>query len=183
VILWHLGGTVLIARYVFKDGAMDLRWLMFGAVLPDLIDKPIASIFFHDVFGTHRVFAHTLVFPVVLLAVVMIATGRGGTARKASIAVVLGVFVHLILDAAWLSPDGFLWPFFGFEFPATAGSDFPTLLRSMVTNPLVWVGEALGAAYLALLWRRHLRERGALRRFARDGRIPLQRQDGPAPVC
>jgi inner membrane protein len=183
VILWHLGGTVLIARYVFKDAAMDLRWLMFGALLPDLIDKPIASIIFHDTFGTHRAFGHALVFPVVLMTGVMIATRRGAAARKAAIAVVIGVFVHLILDAVWLSPDGFLWPLFGFEFPAAVGSDFPTLVRSMVTNPLVWAGEALGAAYLGLLWWRHLRRPGALRRFARDGRIPMERQDGPAPVC
>jgi inner membrane protein len=183
VILWHLGGTVLIARYVFRDGAMDLRWLMVGALLPDIIDKPIASILFHDYFGTHRVFGHTLVFPVVGLIAVMVATRRGGAARKAAIAVVLGVFVHLVLDAVWLSPDGFLWPFVGWEFPTVAGSDFPTLVRSMVANPLVWAGEAAGAAYLGLLWWRHLRAPGALRRFVGDGRIPLAHQDGPAPVC
>jgi membrane-bound metal-dependent hydrolase YbcI (DUF457 family) len=125
VILWHLGGTVLIARYVFKDAAMDLRWLMFGALLPDLIDKPIASIIFHDTFGTHRAFGHALVFPVVLMTGVMIATRRGAAARKAAIAVVIGVFVHLILDAVWLSPDGFLWPLFGFEFPARSGRTSP----------------------------------------------------------
>lgn len=183
MILWHLGGTVLIARYVFRDGAMDLRWLMFGAILPDLIDKPIGSIFFHNVFGTHRVFAHTLLFPVVLLAGVMMGTRRGSTRRKAAIAIVIGVFVHLILDAVWLSPDGFLWPLFGLEFPAVAGSDFPTLVRSLVRNPLVWAGEALGGSYLAWLWWRYLREAGAVRGFVGNGRIPLGPQGAPAPPC
>jgi inner membrane protein len=182
VILWHLGGTLLIARYVFRDPAMDLRWLMFGALLPDLVDKPIGSILFHDVFGAHRLFGHTLLFPVALLVAAMLATRRGTPARKASMAVVIGVFAHLLLDAVWLSPDGFLWPLFGTTFPTMPGSEFSTLVRSMVTNPLVWAGEALGGAYLALVWWRHLRAPGAVRGFLRDGQIPLERQ-GPASVC
>ncbi len=40
MIFWHLGITVLIARYVFRDPNMDLRWLMLGSLLPDVIDKP-----------------------------------------------------------------------------------------------------------------------------------------------
>lgn len=183
MILWHLGGTVLIARYVFRDGAMDLRWLMLGAILPDLVDKPIGSVFFNDVFGAHRLFAHTLLFPVVMLTAVMVVTARGSKARNASIAVVIGVFVHLILDAVWLSPDGFLWPLFGFSFPRVAGSDLPTLVGTMVRNPLVWAGEALGGAYLVFLWWSHLREPGAVRRFLRTGTVPMRQPGGAPPVC
>jgi membrane-bound metal-dependent hydrolase YbcI (DUF457 family) len=175
VIFWHLGITLLIVRYVFRDPNMDLRWVLVGSLLPDVIDKPIGSIFFHDTFGTHRLFAHALVFPVALLAVVMVVTRRGTASRRGAIAVVIGCFVHLLLDGVWISPETFLWPFFGLEFPRVAGSEFGSLVRNMLASPMVWLGEALGVAYLAYLWRRHLGASGDVKRFAGDGRLALRR--------
>lgn len=176
MILWHLGATVLMVRYVFRDPAMDLRWVMVGSLLPDLIDKPIGSIAFHSTFGTHRLFAHSVLFPIVGLAVVLIVTRRGTSLRRGLIGVVIGVFVHLLLDAAWASPEAFWWPLFGWEFPPVHESNFVKLLGRMVTEPLVWVGEAAGLGYLVYLWRRHLRGEGELRRFLMvDGAIPLPR--------
>ena len=174
MILWHLGATVLIVRYVFRDPDMDLRWVLAGSILPDVIDKPIASVFFHDTFGTHRIFAHSIVFPMVGFAIVLIATKRGTALRRGLIGLVIGVFIHLLLDAAWATPEAFWWPFFGLEFPRVLDSDLVALLGRMLADPLVWAGEALGAAYLVLLWRRYLGTGGALRQFVRvDGRIGL----------
>lgn len=173
MLLWHVGGTILVARYVFRDAAMDLRWVALGSILPDLIDKPIASILFNDFFHTHRVYGHTLLFAVAAMVAALVATRRGSAARQAAFGLVIGAFVHLVLDGAWTSPDGFLWPFFGWSFPPVSGSDFPALIGAMITNPLVWVGEGLGAAYLGYLWRRYLGVPGSLRRFARDGRVPM----------
>ena len=173
MLLWHLGMTTLVARYVFRDPMMDLRWLAVGALLPDMIDKPIRSIFWNDGFHSHRLFAHALVAPVAGLLLVMTVTRRGTASRKAAIALVLGWFIHLLLDGVWVSPEVFLWPFFGLDFPRVIGSEFGALLRDMVSNPLVWVGEAVGAAYLVYLWRTRLSQEGGVRRFIRDGRIPL----------
>ena len=174
MILWHLGATVLIVRYVFRDPDMDLRWVLAGSILPDLIDKPIASVFFHDTFGTHRIFAHSIVFPMVAFAVVLIVTKRGTDLRRGLIGAVIGVFIHLLLDAAWATPEAFWWPFFGLEFPRVLDSDLISLLGRMLSDPIVWAGEAIGAAYLVLLWRRYLGAEGALRQFFRvDGRIGL----------
>lgn len=174
MLLWHLGTTTLIARYVFRDPEMDLRWLAVGALLPDIVDKPIGSIFWNDVFHAHRLFAHALVAPVAGLVLVLAVTRRGTASRKAAIALVLGWFVHLFLDGVWVSPEGFLWPLFGVDFPRTAGSEFGTLLADLISNPLVWVGEAVGAGYLVYLWRTRLRQEGSVRRFIEDGRIPLR---------
>jgi membrane-bound metal-dependent hydrolase YbcI (DUF457 family) len=174
VILWHFGATVLIVRYVFRDPDMDLRWVLAGSILPDLIDKPIASVFFHDTFGTHRIFAHSIVFPMLAFAVVLVATKRGTNLRRGLIGAVIGVFIHLLLDAAWATPEAFWWPFFGLEFPRVLDSDLMSLLGRMLSDPLVWAGEAAGAAYLVLLWSRYLRAEGALRQFFRaNGRIGL----------
>ncbi|MGI9610679.1 MAG: metal-dependent hydrolase, partial [Acidimicrobiia bacterium] len=162
MILWHLGATVLIVRYVFRDPRMDLRWVLVGSLLPDIIDKPIGSVFFHDSFGTHRLVAHSVVFPIVALAVVLIATGRGSVIRQGLIGAVIGVFVHLLLDAAWATPEAFWWPFFGTEFPHVFDSDIASLLGRMLSDPWVWLGEAAGAGYLVLLWRRYLSGAGEL---------------------
>jgi hypothetical protein len=175
MILWHLGITVMVVRYVYRDPAMDLRWVLAGSLLPDLVDKPIGSLWFHDTFGTHRLLAHALLFPVVLLGVVVAVTRRGSPLRKGLIALVIGVLLHLALDAAWIDPEAFWWPLFGIDFPEQPDSALGPLLRRMLTDPLVWAGEAIGAAYLAYLWRVHLREPAAAARFAVEGRIPLRR--------
>ena len=152
---------------------MDLRWILAGSLLPDVIDKPIGSIFFHDTFGTHRVFAHALVFPVALLVIVMLVTRRGRASRKAAMGVIIACFIHLLLDGVWTSPEAFFWPFFGFEFPRVAGSEFGALVADMIRSPFAWAGEVLGLGYLAYLWTRFLRTPGSLRQFRRDGRVPL----------
>ena len=172
MILWHLGMTLLVVRYVFRDAGMDLRWVLAGSILPDVIDKPIGSILFHDTFRTHRLFSHSVLFPVLMLAIVLVATRRGTGLRKGLIALTIGVFVHLVLDAAWADPEAFWWPLFGFEFPHVADSAFWPLLESMVTNPWVWAGEAVGAAYLGYLWHTHLRD-GGFEHFVQTGRIPM----------
>ena len=178
MILWHLGGTLAIVRYVFRDPAMDLRWVLVGSVLPDLMDKPIGSVFFNDQLETHRLLGHALVFPVLALFAVLGLTRRGTAIRKGLIGVVIGVFVHLILDGAWIDPEAFLWPFFGLDFPPVADSSIGPLLSRMLSDPLVWAGEAVGLAYLAYLWRRYLTEPGAVPRFLQDGRIPMPEARG-----
>lgn len=176
MILWHLGATVLIVRYVFRDPDMDLRWVMAGSILPDVIDKPIGSVFFQSTFGTHRVFAHSIMFSILAFAVVLIATRRGTNWRRGFIGLVIGMFIHLLLDAAWATPEAFWWPFFGWQFPKVLDSDLLSLVGRMVSDPLVWAGEVVGAAYLVWLWRRYLAADGAVRRFVRrDGRIALPR--------
>lgn len=173
MIFWHLGMTVLIVRYVYRDPDMDLRWVLAGSILPDVIDKPIGSILFNDTFHTHRLFAHSVLFPIAGLLIVILTTSRGTALRKGLIALVIGSLIHLVLDAAWADPEAFWWPLFGFDFPHVADSAFVDLLRSMLTNPWVWAGEAVGIAYLVGLWRAHLRADGAVHRFMRDGRIPM----------
>lgn len=168
---------MLIVRYVFRDPAMDLRWVIAGSLLPDVIDKPIGSILFHDTFGTHRLFTHSVLVPMLALGVVLLTTDRGSGIRKGLIGAIIGVFLHLLLDAAWASPEAFWWPLFGWEFPRVLDSDFLSLLGRMVSDPLVWIGEALGAGYLVFLWRRYLADEGELRRFVMtDGRVALSRE-------
>ncbi|MBU1227637.1 MAG: metal-dependent hydrolase [Actinobacteria bacterium] len=173
MIFWHLGATTLAVRYVYRDPAMDLRWVWAGALLPDLIDKPLGSVLFYAHFGAHRLFAHAIVFPVLLFFVVLVATRRGSPLRKGLIGLVIGTLFHLILDGAWMNPEAFLWPLFGWTFPPADPSALWPLLRRMVSDPLVWAGEAAGAVYLAYLWFGYLRQTDGWTGFLRRGTIPL----------
>ncbi len=53
VIFWHAGATIAIARTTFRDPRMDLRFLVLGALLADLIDTPVGLALF-DRFHTVR---------------------------------------------------------------------------------------------------------------------------------
>jgi len=174
VILWHLGATTLVVRYAFGDPAMDLRWVMLGSLLPDLIDKPVGSVLCHSHFGAHRLYGHTLLLPAMVLGAALVLTRRRSRARKAMIVLVVGWLLHLVLDGVWTEPGGVLWPLFGWSFPETDPSALLPLLRSMVGSPTVWLGEGLGGAYLLYLARAHLGTGEARSAFLRRGVIALR---------
>jgi hypothetical protein len=44
MLFWHLGASIAVARYTFRDERMDLRFLALGALLPDIIDTPVGSL-------------------------------------------------------------------------------------------------------------------------------------------
>ena len=169
MIFWHVGGTIAVVRYVFKDPAMDLRFLAFGAILPDLIDKPIGWL----LYDTGRVFAHALVFPVGLLAVVMFATRRGTARRKAWLGLPIGALLHLFLDVRFAQPEGFWWPFLGFDFPGSDSALGARILDTL-TDPWIIAGEIVGLWYLTSLYRRAgLRDPARRDEFLVTGRLPL----------
>ena len=173
MFFWHVGGALFIARWVFRDPRMDLRILVLGSVLPDLIDKPIGSLIFHGHFRTGRIYGHTLLFAVLLLTGVMAFTRRGTTARRAWMALPIGVFIHLLLDVP-LENKTFWWPFFGFDFPPFADGALSDLLRYLSRSPWVLAQEAIGLAYLVVLYRKSgLGDIARRRELGSRGTLPL----------
>jgi len=154
VLLWFLGGSLVIAWAVFRDPAVDYRLIMMGAVLPDVLDAP---------WGGARV-AHSVTFSVVLLVVVMVGTiGRRGL-RRHLLALPIGTFLHLVLDGAFTDAAVFWWPF-------TGGFDdapLPSVERGLWNVPL----ELAGAVALAWGWVRFgLAEPARRRTFLVTGRL------------
>ncbi len=150
MILWHAGATIAIARYSFRDDRMDLRMLLVGALLPDLIDTPIGLVFYDSLQSVRLVSHGLLVAAAVMVAVVM--TTRRGRPRKMWMPLAIGLLFHVLLDAMWLDPETLWWPLFGLSFtsagPATAGA----YIGEVLTDWRVWALEAVGAVYLASLW-------------------------------
>lgn len=156
MIFWHVGGTIAIFRYVFRDPKVDLRFLALGALLPDLIDKPLGTLLFPSVFNNNsQVIGHTLLFSMVLMSVVLAATRRGRVRRR-WMALAIGSLIHLLLDAMWTAQDTFLWPAFGWEFPPGVTDYWSGLMERLVANPWHIIQELVGLGYLVYLYRRYL---------------------------
>lgn len=151
MLFWHLGGTIAIARYAFRDERMDLRFLALGALLPDLIDKPIAYFVFERYHAT-RLWGHTLLFASLLMVAVLLLTRRGRPRRR-WMAVTVGVLIHLILDFSWAAPETLVWPFLGWDF-TTVPADEGGYITAVLSDPWRWVQELAGLAYLVVLGRR-----------------------------
>jgi len=168
VFFWHAGATIALIRYAFRDERMDLRFLVVGAVLPDLLDTP-AGLIFWDRFHAVRLAAHSLTFAALMMIAVMVATRRGRP-RKRWMPVAVGVLMHLFLDGMWRFPATLWWPFLGTTFASSGFATVGEYLRWLLTDWRTWLGEAVGFGYLAVLARRsHLGEPERLRRFLRTG--------------
>jgi membrane-bound metal-dependent hydrolase YbcI (DUF457 family) len=136
MFFWFLGTSVASVWFVFHDPSMDYRLVMAGSVLPDAIDA---------CFGGARAF-HSVAVAVALLVVVMVATVGRRRLRRRLLALPIGVFLHLVFDAAWTINDTFWWPFSG-----TFGHHrLPSVQRGAVSIVL----EVVGIGLLVWWWRR-----------------------------
>jgi membrane-bound metal-dependent hydrolase YbcI (DUF457 family) len=107
VLLWYVGLSILIVANVFQSVGVDYRFVAVGAMLPLLVDLPVG----------HRAFGHTLLFPILVLLVVMVATiGRPRLLRRRWLCLPIGVFCGLVLSGAFLNSTIFLWPLGGTGF-------------------------------------------------------------------
>jgi len=155
VIFWFAGVTFVFVWWVFRSPALDYRLVMLGAILP------VGEF----AFGGPRVL-HTLLAPVALLAVLMLATQKRRLVRRRWIGLPIGMLVHLVLDGIWTRPDVFWWPFTGVDFP-------PGQLPE-VEHPVgvIVLFEAIGIGCLVWAWRAFgMADRATRDRFLRTGQL------------
>ncbi|MEO6121311.1 MAG: hypothetical protein ABIW46_08010 [Acidimicrobiales bacterium] len=165
MFFWFVGLSVVIVWQVFRDTAVDYRLVMAGAMAPDAVDVAFG--------GAGPL--HTLAASVGLLVVVMVATrGRRGLRRRL-LALPIGTFLHLVLDAMWARTEVFWWPGFGLGFD---GGGLPSLSRPAALLALQELG---GVAALVWWWGRfRLSESARRRAFARTGRLGRDLGDSPS---
>ncbi len=170
MLFWHVGATIAFVRYTFRDKAMDLRFLALGAILPDLIDTPIGAIGW-SAYATVRLWSHGIVFVSLLLVTVLVATRRGPV-RKRWILLSTGVVLHILLDAMWSQPETLWWPMLTGGFTSSGFATFGGYVSDVITDPLMWLGEAIGLTYLVALWRKSaLGDSAARRTLLRSGTV------------
>jgi len=178
MLFWHVGATTAITRYTFRDERMDLRLLLLGAVLPDLIDTP-AGLAAFSALESVRLIGHSLLFAGAVMGFVMLTTRRGRP-RKKWMPLAIGVLVHLFLDAMWADPETLWWPIFGWDFSTSGFSDVAAYLPAVLSSPVMWVGEATGLGYVAVMARRGgFNERQNRARFLGTGRLNVPIRSAP----
>jgi hypothetical protein len=151
MLFWHAGATLFLFRWIFRDPKVDVRYLLFGALLPDLIDLPVGTLLLPETFSTGEIYMHSLTLATVYMAVVLLTTRRGRR-RRAFMAVGVGWLFHLLLDGLWALPVVLFWPFFGLEIPMGAAPFWPLAWERAMSDPWRWVLEGVGLAYLTWLW-------------------------------
>jgi hypothetical protein len=151
MLIWRLGATLWLFRWIFRDPKVDTRFLFLGVLIPDLIDLPVGTLLFADRYSTGQLWAHSLSAASVYMVVVLVLTRRGRR-RRAFMAVGVAWLFHLLLDGMWADPKIFFWPFFGFEFVAGPAPFWPLAWERALADPWRWVLEVAGVFYLVWMW-------------------------------
>lgn len=156
-LLAHLGFTAapgaIVAKWWgenkgYKDSVPDLRWLLAGSILPDVLDKTVGQVFFKPYFENGRIYGHTVMF-----ALLVLIAGVYGIKRKKDSRILLlafGVVSHLLLDKIWMEPETVLWPALG---PFVRNPSLQTLTEQIseaLSDPYFWTSELGGVALLFL---------------------------------
>ena len=146
MILWQVAGTIFLFRWIFRDPRVDLRLLILGALLPDVIDF-LGGVFLGDPFRQR--WGHGLIAPAVTAIFILVSTRRGSRRRQLMTVIVAWLF-HLVLDGVWVREQTLLWPLFGGEFaPWPRG----TAWSRAWSDPWRFLKEGIGLVYLVFLWR------------------------------
>ena len=136
MFFWFVGTAVAAVWYVFHDPKFAFRLVVAGALAPDVI----------EVFLGHAGPLHSVVTMVGIMAAVMLITYGRKQSRSKMLAVVIGMFLHLVFDGAFTNTKMFWWPLSGLQFGDYA---LPVFDRGLVNIPLEIVG------VLLILWTRN----------------------------
>ncbi len=156
-LLAHLGYAAapasLAARWWgerrgFSCQAPDMRWMLAGAVLPDVVDKTVGQVLFRPYFQNGRIFTHTVALTLMALLAGAWSWRRSGDERLLLLG--CGMASHLMLDRIWMEPTTALWPSLGPFLRHPSLGTIMEQIREHLTDPLFWVGELSGAALLVM---------------------------------
>ncbi len=162
--------TGIVLGLLIGDIANDRRWVIpcaIGAVLPDLIDKPVGQIIFATSIGYGRIWAHTLLFFLLVLAAGLVIWKYRKTPVLCGVAV--GILSHEVLDQMWQEQANWLYPLLG----PFQGHLSPDYINVLILGELNDPSEAVLAvllglcALLYLIYRRRLRENAKSREIVK----------------
>ena len=149
----------------------DYRLIAVAAMGPDLVDKPLAWIYFYRRYKSAVLFAHTLLANVSVLWMARHHLSSHGI-------YVFAFLGHALLDRIWFFPNTWYWPLRGWRFHVwgNRGAEQETIgLAYWITftrRPELWGWELGGLLALTLfIWRHRLYQRHLLRDFIWTGKV------------
>jgi inner membrane protein len=179
-LLAHMGFTaapgVFVARWWgenrgFKSRVPDLRWLLAGSILPDIVDKTIGQMLFKPYFENGRIFCHTVIFTILMFVAGVYRQRYRDDNRILLLA--FGMASHLMLDKIWLEAETAYWPALG---PFVRNPSLQTLAQQIsdaLSDPFFWTSEIGGLAFLIMSLRYlGVKKPGDLRDFLLTGLSP-----------
>ena len=125
LVFWHLAGD---------RRAVPL--CMAGAILPDLIDKPLGLVLPSILPGGRTLF-HALIIPgIMLVCTVLLVRSRS---RWLGAGVACAVLLHQVIDEMWTLPANWFWPLLG-PFQGHMIPDYiGTYFRVELSDPSEWL--------------------------------------------
>ncbi|MFC1961732.1 metal-dependent hydrolase [Chloroflexota bacterium] len=128
---------------------IDVRILVTGALLPDIIDKPLGVFILKDIFGNGRIFSHSLLFLLIIALSGLVIFRCWNKIWLLTLS--FGVFAHLAFDEMWLNLPTLLWPLMGLAFKKEDVSDWIMhMLEGVLENPHVYLPEIIG--FIITIW-------------------------------
>ena len=109
MIIWTLSISIFLFRYIFKDYAADLRFIILGSLYPLIFDSLSYNF---GISNKTQFLGHSLLFNVSLFFLIMIITKRGSKIRSNALLFSIGAFLYLVLSFTWTNQSIFLYPFF-----------------------------------------------------------------------
>ena len=147
----------------------DYRLVAVGAMLPDVVDKPLGIYLLRRQLRSGRIYGHTLLLSLSLVVAGSLLTGRW---RHRLRSLGLGVGTHLLADDVMSSPRTLFWPLGGLRFPQDRHLEGWgwKMVRRYYSDPQTAISEALSALVVLAVGGRLLRRR-RLGSFLRNGRL------------
>jgi len=141
----------MMSLFYFMAKRIDIRILLVGSLLPDIIDKPVGQILLRDTLSSGRIFGHTLLFLIIISVAGILLYQR----RRKNWLLVLsfGTFTHLIFDQMWLDLHTLFWPLLGWNFakgPPDLVIWIQGIFAGLISEPSVYIPEIIGAVVLSI---------------------------------
>lgn len=149
----HLFAGIVIGLIIYKITKQRSAVLAcgFGAILPDLIDKPLGHFILADSLNSGRIYAHTL-----LMLIIFIVIGLYYWKKRSNysiLAVSAGISSHIILDEVWKSPVTLFWPLNGPFEASNFESYFTTFAVKEILSVSEWIFAILIICILIVVYK------------------------------
>ena len=155
----------IAARLVW---AIDYRLILIGALIPDVIDKPLVFLVNpHFVNSSLRSIGHSLVGVAVMLSLVWVVTR--GWQRMPILSFGAALLVHLLFDRIWEMPEVLEWPVRGLVLPMQ-DIPFSHWYRVHFSQLPTTLPDLIGIALLFLFAGQMIRNRSVIR-FFKTGQV------------
>lgn len=164
-LFFHIAIPLLLFEITFINNRIKVNRfaLLIGAVIPDLLDKPLLLIGL----GTGRDFAHSLLF--VLISTFLVILIQKYYNRKKNLnefvftnSYLIGITIHLILD---LPNIPFFYPFISYPY-LVEDNILSAWLYNLFTDPIIFSTEIFGViVILFTIYRNKLYNRDAIWKF------------------